>query len=89
MVDGLLAVITEALSGGDGGIGAFFAETVARDYADSGYPLPRLVRALTEASGRFAYELVAALPAELRDEGAAWITAFFAGLIADIAAASG
>src|SRR4051812_7321284 len=84
IVDGLLAVIAEALAGGGREARERYLGAVAPGSAAPGAPFAGSLRGVAAWAIYVVLAAAPALPEALRPAGVEWLSAFFASLLADI-----
>jgi hypothetical protein len=85
MVDGVLALLTEALDGGGSDVRAFYLETMIPSLVASG----RTPAAVIAGAVRFSVVMIAdasgQMPAESREAAVQWFARFYGDYVADLA----
>lgn len=84
MIDGFLALLTEALTSDSRDVRTFFLETVVPGLIRSGTPAPPVIGGVVEFAIFISADIGSILPPEKRADASAWFAKFFNEYIADM-----
>ncbi len=84
MIDGFLALLTEALTTDSRDVRTFFLETVIPGLVSSGTPAPALIGGVVEFAIFISADIANNLPDEERAEASTWFAKFFNEYVTDM-----
>lgn len=84
MIDGFLAMLTEALDGEAREVRTFFLETLIPSLVGSGTPLDGIVGGVVELAIIVSIDVAEWLPPEERAEARSWLARFFNEYVAEL-----